>query len=95
MTLKKADLIDNIFKVSDMEKPQCVRVVGALLEMIKQTLESGEYVLISGFGKFQVREKSERMGRNPQTGDRVPLDARRVVTFKCSKSLRERINGKR
>jgi integration host factor subunit alpha len=94
MTLKKTDLIENMFNVSGMEKSQCVRVVEALLGILKQTLESGEYVLVSGFGKFQVTEKSERMGRNPQTGNRIPLDARRVVTFKCSRSLRDRINGK-
>jgi len=66
----------------------------SLQEIIKQTLESGEDVLISGFGKFCVREKKKRPGRNPQTGENVIIDARRVVTFQCSELLRGEINGK-
>jgi integration host factor subunit alpha len=59
---------------------------------MKRTLESREDVLISGFGKFSVKKKDSRKGRNPQTGDSLQLDARRVVTFKCSASLREKVN---
>jgi integration host factor subunit alpha len=65
-----------------------------LLEIIKSTLESGEDVLISGFGKFEVKEKNARRGRNPQTGSDLMLGARRVVIFKCSGVLREKMNGK-
>ena len=64
-----------------------------MLETIKKTLENGEDVLISGFGKFLVKEKNERRGRNPATGNNLILDARRLVTFKCSGKLREKING--
>jgi integration host factor subunit alpha len=60
---------------------------------MKRTLESREDVLISGFGKFSVKKKDSRKGRNPQTGDSLQLDARRVVTFKCSASLREKVNN--
>lgn len=61
---------------------------------MKKSLESGEDILISGFGKFCVRDKVERMGRNPKTGEDVPIDARRVVTFRCSTALREKVNVK-
>ena len=70
-----------------------VEVVEILLEIMKSTLSSGEDLLISGFGKFQVRDKSDRLGRNPATGDSMVLKGRRVVTFKCSGKLRDRLNG--
>jgi integration host factor subunit alpha len=66
----------------------------SILKTIKMTLESGEDVLISGFGKFCVKEKKERRGRNPQTGDDLMLGSRRVVIFKCSSLLKDKINGK-
>ena len=69
-------------------------MVETLLETIKQSLESGEDVLISGFGKFCVKEKGKRRGRNPATGSDLILDERRVVTFKCSGKLRNRVNGR-
>ena len=62
------------------------------MEIIKKTLESGEDVLISGFGKFEVREKDERKGRNPATGDDLTLRARRVIKFRCSGALRKKLN---
>ena len=65
-----------------------------MLEIMKRTLESGEDVLVSGFGKFCVKEKRERRGRNPATGKEMVLAPRRVVTFKCSGRLRDKINGK-
>jgi len=68
-------------------------VVESFIEMIKKTLENGEDVLISGFGKFCVKEKRERKGRNPQTGNDLMLGERRVVTFKCSGRLKNKING--
>ena len=67
--------------------------VESILSIIKDTLESGEDVLISGFGKFCVKEKSERKGRNPYTGDEMLLRPRKVVTFRCSGKLRDKING--
>jgi integration host factor subunit alpha len=74
-------------------KNQAAETVDSLLEIIKSTLASGDDVLISGFGKFCVREKVERRGRNPATGNDMMLSARKVVTFKCSGKLREKVNG--
>ena len=70
------------------------QLVESFLEIIKKSLENGEDILISGFGKFSVKEKNERKGRNPQTGEDLILKSRRVVTFRCSESLRDKINGK-
>ena len=69
-------------------------MVDSLLDVIKRTLEEGEDVLISGLGKFCIMEKDKRRGRNPQTGQDLFLDERRVVTFKCSSVLRDKMNGK-
>ncbi len=94
MTLKKTDIVDSISNHLGFTKKQSVETVETLLEIIKSTLESGEDVLISGFGKFRVRDKKERRGRNPATGDDLMLRPRRVVTFKCSGKLKEKIDGK-
>lgn len=72
---------------------RAIELVEMLIEIIKSRLASGEDVLISGFGKFCVKKKRERRGRNPATGERMMLAARRVVTFKCSGQLRKKING--
>ena len=94
MTLNKTDIIEKI-SANDMLKPaQAKETVETLLEIVKSTLESGEEVMITGFGKFQINEKSARKGRNPATGAEMILDKRRVVTFKCSGKLREALNGK-
>ena len=74
-------------------KKQSVQLVEILLDLIKRSLESGEDVLLSGFGKFCVKEKKQRRGRNPSTGDNMILEPRRVVTFTCSRKLRDKING--
>jgi integration host factor subunit alpha len=92
MTLIKAQLVDSIRKQVGLPKTKSAQVVDSLLEIIKKTLENGEDVLISGFGKFYVKDKRKRRGRNPQTGNDLMLDERRVVTFKCSGRLREKIN---
>ncbi|MCJ7539626.1 MAG: integration host factor subunit alpha [Desulfobacterales bacterium] len=70
-----------------------IETVETLLEIMKQTLASGEDVMVSGFGKFCVKEKSERKGRNPATGGDMMLAPRKVVTFRCSGKLRKRVNG--
>ena len=93
MSLTKERIIHSIFSSTDLSKTRSSQVVESLFEAIKKTLESGEDVLISGFGKFCVKEKNERGGRNPATGNDLTLGARRVVTFKCSGSLRDKING--
>ena len=93
MSLTKERIIDTILNSTDLSKTRSRQVVESLLEAIKKTLESGEDVLISGFGKFCVKEKNERKGRDPQTGKDKMLGARRVVRFKCSSVLRNKING--
>lgn len=92
MTLTKAELIDVIAESNGFPKKQATDTIESLLEIMKRTLESGEDVLVSGFGKFCVNEKSERRGRNPATGSDLMLPARKVVTFKCSGKLRDKIN---
>jgi len=94
MTLKKAHIVDRIRDEIGFTRNECTELVETLLESIKGTLESGEDVLISGFGKFRVREKKERRGRNPATGDDMFLAPRKVVTFKCSGKLRDKIDRK-
>ena len=90
--LTKADIIEAIQKENGYSRKQSSEVTEILLEIIKQSLEYGEDVMVSGFGKFQVKTKKERRGRNPATGDGLILSPRRVVTFKCSDKLRNRIN---
>ena len=95
MTLTKDRIIENIYKNTDLIKSEAAQTFQSLVEIMKQTLSSGEDVLISGFGKFCVKEKKERKGRNPATGKGLMLGARRVVTFKCSGLLRDKINAAR
>ena len=95
MALTKADIIESIFNTADVKKIEASRIIKTLLEIIKSKLESGEDVLISGFGKFRVQDKNERKGRNPYTSTEMILGARRVVTFKCSGKLKDRMNGKK
>jgi len=93
MTLTKAQIVESVENQTDFPKNKSSEIVENLLEIIKRTLASGEDVLISGFGKFCVKEKAERKGRNPATGENMMLEPRKVVTFKCSGRLRGRING--
>jgi integration host factor subunit alpha len=93
MTFTKADMVSRISNKAGLSKTKSTAVVESLLETIKQTLESGEDVLVSGFGKFCVKGKNSRRGRNPATGNDLMLDARRVVTFKCSSVLQRKLNG--
>ena len=93
MTLTKAHLIDTIYNIFDFPKNKSAQAVESLVEILKSTLANGEDVLISGFGKFRVKEKGERRGRNPQTGDDLMLGSRRVVLFRCFGVLREKMNG--
>lgn len=94
MALTKKDIVDQVQGQLGFPKNQSVDITESLLELIKSSLEAGEDVLISGFGKFCVKKKAERKGRNPATGEDAILPARRVVTFKCSGKLREQVNGK-
>ena len=94
MALTKKDIVEQVYNELGFPKNQSVEIVESFLEIIKASLESGDDVLVSGFGKFCVRDKHERKGRNPATGEDAILPARRVVTFKCSGTLRGKINGK-
>ena len=91
MALTKADIIEAVATGNGFTRKKSVETVESVLEIIKQTLASGEDVLISGFGKFCVKEKNERKGRNPATGNPMLLPPRRIVTFKSSGKLREMI----
>jgi integration host factor subunit alpha len=93
MALTKNVIVEQIQGSLGFPKNQSVDITESLLELIKSSLASGDDVLVSGFGKFCVKERRERKGRNPATGEDAILSARRVVTFKCSGKLRERLNG--
>ncbi len=94
MTLTKAQVVESVQSRLGLPKGRSIELVESLLEIIKRTLENGEDVLISGFGKLCVKKKEQRKGRNPQSGEDIMLRPRHVVTFRCSGVLRERINGK-
>lgn len=94
MTLTKADLVQKVYQEHNLTKAQASDAVETFLKIAKNCLENGEDLLVSGFGKFNVKDKKARRGRNPQTGEELILSARKVVTFKPSGILRERINGK-
>jgi integration host factor subunit alpha len=93
MTLTKANIVEAVAEQTGFTNKRSFEIVETLLKMIKSALESGEDVLISGFGKFCVKEKRLRRGRNPATGEDMMLVPRKVITFRCSKLLREKING--
>lgn len=93
MTLTKSKIVDAIHDELGFPKNRSAEMLEILLELIKNTLEKNEDVLISGFGKFCVKDKKTRRGRNPATGDDMLLEQRRVVTFRCSHLLRKKING--
>jgi len=90
--LNKAAIVESVHNRLRIPRKECTEIVETLLEIIKSTLESGEDLLISGFGKFKVKDKKERKGRNPATGNDLMLAQRRVVLFKCSGKLKKNIN---
>jgi integration host factor subunit alpha len=91
MAVTKDDIVQQVHEMG-FTKKQSVDLIETLIEIIKRTLEKEEDVLISGFGKFCVKRKKERRGRNPATGEDLMLRGRKVITFKCSGKLRNRIN---
>jgi len=93
MTLTKAQIIESFQNNLGFTKNQSSEIIESILAIIKDALANSEDVLISGFGKFCVNQKKERRGRNPATGDDMMLAPRKVVTFKCSGKLREKLNG--
>ena len=93
MAFTKSQIVDSIQKKLGSRRNRSTELVEAILEILKQTLANGEDVLISGFGKFCVKEKKERKGRNPATGEDMILGKRKVVTFKCAPAWKNKING--
>lgn len=93
MSLTKSHIVEKISNSCDFTKKDSSETIEILLEIIKKTLASNEDILVSGFGKFCVRNKKERRGRNPATGSDLMLRPRKVVTFKCSRKLRDMINN--
>lgn len=91
MALTKADFADRLFDEIGLNKREAKEMVELFFEEIKGSLEHGEQVKISGFGKFELRDKSSRPGRNPKTGEEIPITARRVVTFRSGQKLKARV----
>jgi len=95
MTVTKAELCEAVFLISNQHpKTRMIEAVEMVFEALKETLERGENVKLTGFGVFTVRNKRTRTGRNPKTGEPMELAARRVVTFKASPLLKDKMNGK-
>ena len=93
MTLTKVDIAEKMQAELGITNGKSADLVEYIVELIKRSLESGDEVLVSGFGKFCVQSKRERRGRNPATGEDMMLEPRKIVTFKCSGKLRKRINS--
>ncbi len=93
MALTKAQIVGTVQNHLGLSRKRSSQLIENLLEIIKKSLENGEDVLVSGFGKFCVKQKRERKGRNPATGDDMMLAPRKVVTFKCSGKLRDKVNA--
>ena len=91
--LNKSGIAKSVHNRLGIPQKECSEIIETILEIIKSTLASGEDVLVSGFGKFCVKKKRERRGRNPATGEDLMLEPRKVVLFRCSGGLRDRING--
>lgn len=92
MTLTKAELADLLFEKVGLNKREAKDMVEAFFEEIRTSLEGGDSVKLSGFGNFELRQKSERPGRNPKTGEEIPITARRVVTFHASQKLKTQVD---
>lgn len=90
--MTKADLVETIYEKIGFSRKESAEIVDLVFDLMKETLESGEKIKISGFGNFLVRQKRPRKGRNPQTGEEIEISARRVLTFKPSQVLRKALN---
>jgi integration host factor subunit alpha len=93
MSLTKANIADRLFDEVGLNKREAKEFVDAFFETIRCALEDGENVKLSGFGNFQLRDKKQRPGRNPKTGEEIPISARRVVTFRPGQKLRARVEA--
>ncbi len=90
--MTKADIVETIYEKIGFSRKESAEIVDLVFDLIKETLENGEKIKISGFGNFIIREKRSRKGRNPQTGEEIQISARRVLTFKPSQVLRKALN---
>ncbi|KJV07544.1 integration host factor subunit alpha [Methylocucumis oryzae] len=93
MALTKADFAESLFEELGLNKREAKEIIEFIFEEIKTSLEQGQQVKISGFGKFELRDKSSRPGRNPKTGEEIPITARRVVTFRSGQKLKARVEA--
>lgn len=91
--MTKADIVEHIHQNIGLSKKESAEMVEQVFEIMKNTLETGDKIKIAGFGNFIVKQKSDRRGRNPQTGDSITISARRILTFKPSQVLKNSING--
>src|SRR4051794_33870499 len=91
--MTKADIIEGVYEKVGFSKKESAEIVELVFDMVKETLERGDKIKISGFGNFQVREKKARVGRNPQTGKEIEISARRVLTFRPSQVLKLALNA--
>lgn len=94
VALTKADLTEDLFEQLGFNKRESKEFVDSFFEEIRATLEQGDYVKLSGFGNFELRDKNERPGRNPKTGEEIPISARRVVSFKPGQKMRARVESR-
>ena len=94
MPLRKKELADLLYEKLEFTKKECVSIVESVIDIIKEEVSKGNDFMISGFGKWSVRQKRPRLGRNPHTGEQIIIDARRVVTFKPSPVLRGAVNSR-
>lgn len=95
MTMTKAGIVDEVYDAVGVTKKEAADFVEAVFETMKETLEEGEEIKVSGFGKFEVRHKGERVGRNPRTGVEIMIPERRVLRFKVSQVFKDELNGER
>ena len=95
MTMTKAGIVNDVYEHVGVTKKEAAEYVDAVFDAMKDTLSTGEDVKISGFGKFEVRQKGERVGRNPRTGEEIMIPERKVPRFKVSQVLKDELNGKR
>ncbi len=95
MALTKQEIINSICGEIGVSKTECIQITENIFEIIKEELQKGDSVMVSGFGKWTVRPKRKRMGRNPQTGERMVIDARKVITFKASNLLKNALNSEK
>ncbi len=93
MALTKADLAERLFEEVGLNKREAKEFVDAFFETVRTSLEDGEQVKLSGFGNFDLRQKNERPGRNPKTGEEIPISARTVVTFRPGQKLKSRVEA--